>query len=116
MVRLLPVNRCRADAGTFVAHDGFELAVFLLTETQRVVVVDNTCPHSGGNLSGGEVQDSVVTCPWHQWKFDLNTGVCTDSARARVRTYPAEIRDGFVWAELPVVPQGDRSDSCSRFA
>lgn len=98
---IISEERCRGDGGTFVECQGHELAVFLTGDPPRVDVVDNTCPHAGGNLSGGEVRDGIVTCPWHHWEFRLTTGVCTHSNRARVRRYPAEIRDGVVWANLP---------------
>lgn len=99
-VRVAPLSRCRVGAGVFVEHAGRELAVFRLTEPDRVAVVDNACPHASGNLSGGLVENGVVACPWHEWKFDLSTGVCTHSDKARVRTYPCEIRDGYVWVKL----------------
>lgn len=101
LVKIISLRRCRHQGGTFVEHDGLELAVFRLTDPERVFVIDNTCPHSGGNLSGGAVSDCVVTCPWHGWKFDLASGVCVDSPRARVTRYRAEIRDDMVLAELP---------------
>jgi nitrite reductase/ring-hydroxylating ferredoxin subunit len=63
-------------------------------------VIDNACPHAGGNLSAGDFEAGVVTCPWHQWQFDVSTGACVDSPRARVRRYPAEIRDGLIYADI----------------
>jgi nitrite reductase/ring-hydroxylating ferredoxin subunit len=98
---VIPVDRCRDGLGTFVEHAGRELAVYLLDDARRVEVIDNTCPHAGGNLSAGRVRGAVVTCPSHQWAFDLTTGVCTHSDRARVRRYPAEVRDNVVWVDLP---------------
>lgn len=99
-VAVVPLEKCREGGGTFVACRGRELAVFRLDGPERVIVIDNACPHANGNLSAGEVEVGVVTCPWHQWKFDLDTGRCTNSPRARVRRYPAELRDGVVWADL----------------
>ncbi len=32
------------------------------------------CPHMGGPLGDGTVEDGVVTCPWHAWTFDARTG------------------------------------------
>lgn len=98
---LISVSRLNRGRGTYVEHGGHELAVFLLEDPERVVVIDNACPHASGNLSGGEVTAGRVTCPWHEWEFDLATGACTHSDRARVRHYPAEIRDGAVWVDLP---------------
>lgn len=97
---LILLDRCRVGTGTFVAVGERELAVFRFTEPDRVMVTDNACPHAGGNLSAGEVSGGVVTCPWHQWPFDLATGICTQSGDARVRTYRTEIRAGEIWIEL----------------
>jgi 3-phenylpropionate/trans-cinnamate dioxygenase ferredoxin subunit len=35
---------------------------------------DNRCPHLGGNLSGGRLEGTVVTCPRHHSQFDLKDG------------------------------------------
>ena len=100
-IEILTLDRCHQDRGTFVEYDGCELAVFRLRDPDRVVVMDNACPHAGGNLSAGDIEGEAVTCPWHQWKFDLNTGVCTHSDLARVRRYPAEVRNHGVWVDWP---------------
>ena len=39
--------------------------------------IADTCTHSGGPLSEGEVDGTVVTCPWHRATFDLTTGSVT---------------------------------------
>jgi len=102
--RLIAVDRLNPGKGTFVVHGEQELAVFFLDNPQRVMVMDNACPHASGNLSGGTVADGAVTCPWHDWSFDLDTGVCTHSDRARVTTYPAELRESEVWVDLNPIP------------
>lgn len=99
-VELVPLSRCRAKGGTFVPLGDLELAIFRLDDPPRIVVIDNRCPHAGGNLSGGCVTGNIVQCPWHQWEFDLDRGVCTHSELARVRQYPVEIRDGVVWVDI----------------
>ncbi len=100
-VELIRLDSCRKGGGTFIERAGRELAVFWLDDPERVLVIDNACPHAGGNLSSGEVDGNVVTCKWHQWQFDLDTGVCIHSDRARVQRFPAEVRDGVVWVDLP---------------
>ncbi len=44
------------------------------------------CPHMDGPLFEGSVTESAegndsITCPWHQWRFDLTTGACLDSPK-----------------------------------
>ncbi len=99
-IELISLDQCNKGTGTFVEHEGRELAVFLLADPDRVVVTDNACPHASGNLSGGEIEGNVVSCPWHQWKFDLDRGVCTHSDKARIDRFSTEIRDGVVWVDL----------------
>ena len=84
-VEVIPLARCRPHGGTFVAVGDRELAVFRLADPQCVVVIDNSCPHAGGNLSGEAVAGNVVQWQWHHWEFDLDRGVCTHSALARIR-------------------------------
>jgi len=45
-------------------------------------VVDRYCPHQGGDLLYGWIEDDrYLTCPRHGWKYDLeNEGVCPDNA------------------------------------
>jgi nitrite reductase/ring-hydroxylating ferredoxin subunit len=35
---------------------------------------DDRCPHRGGSLARGSVCDSVITCAFHTWQFDVRTG------------------------------------------
>jgi nitrite reductase/ring-hydroxylating ferredoxin subunit len=99
-VRLIELERCRTDGGTFVPCGGRELAVFRTDDAPHVIVVDNACPHASGNLSGGDVADGVVSCPWHHWQFDLRSGQCVDTPNARLTRYAAEIRDGVIYIDL----------------
>jgi nitrite reductase (NADH) small subunit len=32
------------------------------------------CPHAGGPIGQGNVQDNMVICPWHEWAYDCRTG------------------------------------------
>jgi nitrite reductase/ring-hydroxylating ferredoxin subunit len=38
------------------------------------------CPHLEGPLFQGTLSGSTVTCPWHQWRFDLRSGRRVDAA------------------------------------
>jgi nitrite reductase/ring-hydroxylating ferredoxin subunit len=41
------------------------------------IAVQSFCPHLLGPLFQGTVFAGEVTCPWHGWRFDLATGLCT---------------------------------------
>ena len=57
-----------------VKHGGHQLAVIRAEE--GVHVIDNRCPHEGYPLAQGELQGCVLTCAWHNWKFDVTDGSC----------------------------------------
>ena len=104
-VRILELPRLNVPPqGTFVAAGGRELAVFRLPEPRGWVVIDNACPHAGGNLSGGTLDGQVVECPWHQWRFDLGRGDCVHAPSVRVRRYPTRVEDDVLYARLEDSP------------
>jgi nitrite reductase/ring-hydroxylating ferredoxin subunit len=41
------------------------------------------CPHLEGPLFQGTLSGPTITCPWHQWRYDLRTGARIDPARPR---------------------------------
>ena len=92
--------------GKYVEIGGFQLAVFL--HKGGVYVMDNYCPHAGGNLAGGHVsEDACAVCPWHQWAFRLETGALRDHPLVTVKTYKTRVveREGkppLVQADLPI--------------
>ena len=95
--RLMRLDQCRIDEGTFVEFAGREFAVFRMADPPGVYVLDNACPHANGNLAAGRVKAGVVTCPWHGWRFRICDGRSAQGSVARVRSYPAQIRDGDVY-------------------
>ena len=64
-----------------------------------VFACDNRCPHQGYALVRGDVRDGVLTCAWHNWKFELGTGACRHGGE-NIRTYPVQVRDGQVFVDV----------------
>jgi nitrite reductase (NADH) small subunit len=36
--------------------------------------LSGTCPHAGGPIGQGNMQDNMLICPWHEWAYDCRTG------------------------------------------
>ncbi len=62
------------------------------TDLGEVFATADRCPHKGGPLSEGIVHGQSITCPLHNWVFDLNTGQAKGE-EASIPTYPARIVD-----------------------
>ncbi len=61
--------------------------------------LNNTCLHRGGPLGQGELEDSVVTCPWHGWQYDVTSGKVTANPTVGVETYKVEVRGEDVFVD-----------------
>ncbi len=60
--------------GTMKRVDVQGRAILLARVGGKYYAIDNTCPHMGGNLSGGKLEGTVVTCPRHGSQFDVRDG------------------------------------------
>ncbi|MEL7088611.1 MAG: nitrite reductase small subunit NirD [Planctomycetota bacterium] len=70
------------------------VAVFR-TGPNEVFAATDVCPHKGGPLSEGIVHGQSVTCPLHNWVFDLNTGQAKGEDGA-ITTFPVRVEAGRV--------------------
>jgi nitrite reductase/ring-hydroxylating ferredoxin subunit len=66
----------------------------------RIYATSNTCVHAGGPLGEGSLSGPTITCPWHGWSYDVTTGQCKTNPRAKVKSFPVEIKDGEVYLSL----------------
>jgi nitrite reductase (NADH) small subunit len=93
--RDIPVREGRA-----VKIGGREIAVFNLGD--RVLAVENRCPHKGGPLADGIVSGLTVVCPLHAWKMSLETGmgVTGPSASSCVETFRTRVEGEVILLEM----------------
>ncbi len=78
--------------------DNRQIAIF--NTKKGIFACNNRCPHEGYPLREGTLdEDCKLTCNWHNWKFDLQTGE-NQRDGDRLRTYPVAQRDGAVWIEI----------------
>jgi len=85
--------------GRTVDVNGVWIALFNVEGT--FYAVDNACPHAGGPLGEGTLTGTVVTCPWHGWKFDVISGQREGNPDFDVACCPVRIEGEFVQISLP---------------
>ena len=80
----------------------------VLFKTDRgVFACNNRCPHEGFPLAEGKMTDGcVLTCNWHNWKFDLESGE-TLIGGDRLRRYPVVVKDGGIWLDVSDPPAAE---------
>lgn len=68
---------------------GIGIALFNLNG--KIYALENACPHMGGPLGEGQIDDCLVTCPWHGWQFDVRSGKCENMPGDDAKTIQIEI-------------------------
>ena len=48
--------------------------ILLVKLDDKIYAIEGLCSHKGAPLDEGELNDRVLTCPWHQSKFDVTSG------------------------------------------
>lgn len=77
----------------------------------RYGAIDNRCPHQGGPLGQGTLENDKIRCPWHGFDFDPFTGEAAGGPDFNVRTYPVEVRDDGIYVGTPPPAEHPRTVS-----
>ncbi len=67
---------------------------FVLVEDRGTLLVyPALCPHQLGSLAAAHLEDGVVTCPWHGYRFDVRTGDCLTGQACRLTQLPEVVEE-----------------------
>jgi nitrite reductase (NADH) small subunit len=77
-----------------------EKLIAVFRKGEQVYAIDDVCPHMGASLSGGSVEEGIVTCPWHAWRFRVTDGVWADNPRIKIGCYSARVVGEDVQVEV----------------
>jgi len=82
--------------------DTDELAICLVrTGDGNFYCIQDQCTHENASLSDGYLTGTEVECPLHSSSFDVITGSVSGlPAQIPLRTFPVDIEDGDVFAEI----------------
>lgn len=82
---------------------------FRIVELDGAILAHSTvCPHWLGPLDAAPVEDGLVTCPWHGWKFDIRSGGSADGHDLRLYPAPSVVVDAAGEATLVPAPRRAR--------
>ena len=77
-------------------HKGICLTHF----ENKICALDNKCPHQGGPLGEGSIENGLLRCPWHGWDYHPCSGKAPGFDDG-VETYEVEVRGKEVYVGLP---------------
>lgn len=81
-------------------RDGMQIAL-TRRENGQIAAFENRCPHVDGPIGLGKIKGKTVICPWHFFRFDIETGdaVGLDSVM-RLRVFKPIVECGRVFIEV----------------
>ena len=87
------------------------IAVFCSGGTYHAI--DDSCPHMGASLADGHVENGVVTCSWHGWRFRLSDGAWADNPRLKIGCYPVRVQGNDIQVQVEEAPPGPSQGGAS---
>lgn len=117
-IEVCPATKLEPGDRHIVETDNGEIGVFNVDD--EYYAVRNVCPHRGGPVCTGKVKGALVgewpgvgqridetfddkpaiTCPWHGWDFDLDSGKHVGDDSIAIPTYDVVVEDDIVFLDL----------------
>ena len=76
-----------------------ENEILLVRTAQGVKAYRNACAHQGLPLDGAilDAEGGTLTCPWHGFQFDAESGECFSAPQCQLEPFPTRIMNNQVW-------------------
>jgi len=95
----IPENRAR-----IVCLSGERVAIFKYDG--KISAVSNVCQHQNGPLGEGKIVFGCITCPWHGYQYQPDTGASPPPFVEKVPTFNVRVKNGRVSVHPKPNPAG----------
>jgi nitrite reductase/ring-hydroxylating ferredoxin subunit/alkylhydroperoxidase/carboxymuconolactone decarboxylase family protein YurZ len=75
-----------------------ERNLFVYREGEKISVYDSRCPHQTTNIPHLALEGMKLTCPKHQWAFDIKTGKCVEKGNRPLKRFETKVENGHLYA------------------
>jgi sulfoxide reductase heme-binding subunit YedZ len=99
----IPENRAR-----IVCLSGERVAIFKYEG--RISAVSNVCQHQNGPLGEGKIIYGCITCPWHGYQYQPDTGASPPPFVEKIPTFNVQVKNGRVLVHPKPNPAGTRAE------
>lgn len=103
-VEVCKVDRIAEKCATIVSLSGERVAVFRYDG--KVSAISNACQHQNGPLGEGRIIDGCVTCPWHGYQYQPESGAAPPPFKEKVPTFQVRVVEGSVFVHPRPNPPG----------
>ena len=91
-----PVDEIPEAEATYYEVDGRHLFVYRTGD--RIRVYDSRCPHQVTDIPHLALEGRTLTCPKHQWAFDIESGECIAKGSRPLRRFEHRLERGVLLA------------------
>ena len=74
--------------------------VVLARVSGAVYALSGACAHMGCPIFMGRLEGHTISCPCHDWRFDVRTGKFIDAPELGLRVYPVKSEAGKLFVNL----------------
>ena len=67
-----------------------EIPIAIIRYNGEIYAFDNRCPHRGGALYKGITKKGYISCPLHNWEFNLDSGFCLENNNIKINIFKVE--------------------------
>ena len=72
--------------------------LFVYRDKKDIRVYDSRCPHQSTNIPHLALEGRTLTCPKHEWAFDVRSGACIRKGNSPLRLWESKIVKGRLLA------------------
>ncbi len=65
----------------------------------KISAVSNVCQHQNGPLGEGRVIDGCITCPWHGYQYEPESGASPPPFTEKIPTFRVRVEGGQVFVD-----------------
>ena len=75
-------------------------SVILTRLGDKVTCFKNACAHMGMAMDGGDIDDAIITCPYHGFQYSLESGECLTAPEVQLQPHGVRVKDGQIEVRL----------------
>ena len=72
--------------------------LFVYRDKKSYQVYDSRCPHESTNIPQLALKGTLLTCPKHEWVFDVKSGDCIKTGNSPLKRFESKVVDGRLLA------------------
>jgi nitrite reductase/ring-hydroxylating ferredoxin subunit len=77
-----------------------DISLILNRQGMNVNCYRNACTHLEYPIDMGKISNGIITCPFHKFKYKLDSGKCLNAPAPGLQSYPVKIEGDRIFVEI----------------